>query len=211
MLVFSLLLLLASSALVSSSPRPSSADDKPTSPEEFISHAVRTINHIFEEENPQIIFSDVVKNTFNEHTNILHRLQQLHEANHPSRGGKLPNGHKNDDNDDRDSETSTTTRRYENPEAATTAKEGNETGVIRKEIDYLKQKYDGIRRDIDKWMASPSTRALVIPFLAGSASVLILLISRYERKANLTQVYGKEASMVSKSQKKRRNSDDEEI
>ncbi|PAV70674.1 hypothetical protein WR25_25289 isoform A [Diploscapter pachys] len=177
MLVFSLLLLLASSALVSSSPRPSSADDKPTSPEEFLSHAVRTINHIFEEENPQIIFSDVVKNTFNEHTNILHRLQQLHEANHPSRWGKVPNGHKNDDNDDKDSETSTTTRRYENSEATTTAKEGNETGVIRKEIDYLKQKYDGIRRDIDKWMASPSTRALVIPFIAGSASVLILLIS----------------------------------
>ena len=57
MLVFSLLLLLASAVLVSSSPLPSSAadDDKPTSPDEFLSHAVRTINHIFEEENPQML------------------------------------------------------------------------------------------------------------------------------------------------------------
>ena len=30
------------------------------------------------------------------------------------------------------------------------------------------------------------------------------------RKANLTQVYGKEASMVSRTQKKRHNSDDED-
>ena len=99
------------------------------------------------------IFSDAVKNAFSEHTNILHRLQQLHGANHPSRQGKLPNSHKNDYNNDNDSETSTTTRRYENSEATTTTKEeGNETGVIRKEIDYLKQKYEEIRRDIDKWM-----------------------------------------------------------
>ncbi|PAV81034.1 hypothetical protein WR25_01985 isoform C [Diploscapter pachys] len=147
--MFISLLLLAFSALASSSPLPASDDAKSAPSEGFFSHAAHTIKDIFGEENPQLVFSDVLKEMFNDESDRARRLQQLHEFVHKHRSDEQQlDRHRHDSSDSGDM----TARRYEDSGAVTT--KANETGVVRKEIDYLKQKYQGIRNDIDidKWM-----------------------------------------------------------
>ncbi|PAV60554.1 hypothetical protein WR25_18135 [Diploscapter pachys] len=147
-MLFISLLLLAFSALASSSPLPASDDANLAPSEGFFSHAAHTIKEIFGEENPQLVFSDVLKEMFNDESDRARRLQQLHEFVHKHHRDEQQqlDRHRHDSSDSGDM----TARRYEDSGAATT--KANETGVIRKEIDYLKQKYQGIRNDIDKWV-----------------------------------------------------------
>ena len=84
---------------------------------------------------------------FNDESDRARRLQQLHEFSHKHyRGEQQLHRHRHDSSNSGDMAA----RRYEDSEAVTA--KVNETGVIRKELDYLKQKYQGVRKDIDKWV-----------------------------------------------------------